>query len=76
MYLYGEGVPQDYAEAVKWYRIAAEQGDAEAQAMLGIMYLNGEGVPQDNVQALNLLLAPKGKTMIMQLTVELLLRKK
>ncbi len=22
----GEGVPQDYAEAVKWYRKAAEQG--------------------------------------------------
>ncbi|MCH8931814.1 MAG: sel1 repeat family protein, partial [Nitrospinae bacterium] len=51
MYLYGEGVPQDYAEAAKWYRKAAEQGDAEAQAMLGLMYLNGEGVPQENVQA-------------------------
>ena len=28
MYDNGEGVPQDYAEAVKWYRLAAEQGDA------------------------------------------------
>ncbi len=26
-----EGVPQDYAEAVKWYRLAAEQGHADAQ---------------------------------------------
>ena len=26
MYSNGEGVPQDYAEAVKWYRMAAEQG--------------------------------------------------
>ena len=26
MYDNGEGVPQDYAEAVKWYRLAAEQG--------------------------------------------------
>jgi TPR repeat protein len=29
MYANGEGVPQDYAEAVKWYRKAAEQGNAE-----------------------------------------------
>ena len=26
-----EGVPQDDAEAVRWYRLAAEQGLAEAQ---------------------------------------------
>ena len=30
-YRFGEGVPQDYAEAVKWYRRAAEQGEASAQ---------------------------------------------
>ena len=28
---HGEGVPQDTAEAVKWYREAADQGDAVAQ---------------------------------------------
>jgi TPR repeat protein len=28
MYANGQGVPQDYAEAVKWYRLAADQGDA------------------------------------------------
>jgi TPR repeat protein len=28
----GEGVAQDDNEAVKWYRKAAEQGDATAQA--------------------------------------------
>ena len=27
----GEGVPQDTAEAARWYRLAAEQGDAFAQ---------------------------------------------
>jgi hypothetical protein len=37
--------------AVKWYRLAAEQGDAGAQYRLGIMYLNGRGVPQDDVVA-------------------------
>ena len=26
MYEYGEGVPQDYKTAAKWYRLAAEQG--------------------------------------------------
>jgi TPR repeat protein len=28
MYTNGNGVWRDYAEAVKWYRLAAEQGDA------------------------------------------------
>ena len=31
MYDVGLGVPQDYAEAAKWYGRAAEQGDARAQ---------------------------------------------
>jgi uncharacterized protein len=51
MYDQGQGVPQDYAEAVKWYRKAAEQGHAKAQSNLGVMYGNGQGVPQDYVQA-------------------------
>ena len=41
MYGEGQGVPQDYAEAVKWHRKAAEQGVAEAQYNLGITYGNG-----------------------------------
>ena len=48
MYDKGEGVPQDDAEAVRWYRLAAEQGHAEAQANLGWMYDAGRGVPQDD----------------------------
>ena len=51
MYSEGQGVPQDYAAAVKWYRLAADQGDAYAQYNLGVMYANGRGVPQDYVQA-------------------------
>ena len=50
-YYNGEGVPQDYQEAVKWYRLAAEQGDASAQGSLGAMYYIGEGVPKDDVEA-------------------------
>ena len=49
MYSNGEGMPQDYQEAVSWYRKAAEQGDAGAQYNLGNMYNNSEGVPQDYV---------------------------
>lgn len=51
MYEKGEGVPEDYAEAVKWYRLAAEQGRADAQYALGIKYAKGKGVPQDYVEA-------------------------
>ena len=51
MYANGQGVPQDYVEAVKWYRRAAAQGHASAQFNLGNMYANGQGVPQDYVEA-------------------------
>ena len=45
MYRKGEGVPENDAEAVKWYRLAAEQGGARAQSNLGFMYETGRGVP-------------------------------
>jgi hypothetical protein len=51
MYYNGKGVPQDYAEAARWYRKAADQGNADAQNNLGVMYGNGQGVPQDYVRA-------------------------
>jgi len=51
MYYRGQGVPQDDAEAVKWFRVAAEQGEATAQFNLGFMYLKGQGVPQDYAKA-------------------------
>ena len=47
----GDGVPQDYPEAVKWWRKAAEQGDVDAMRNLGIYYFKGKGVPQDHVQS-------------------------
>ena len=37
MYLFGQGVPMDYAEAMKWYRLAADQGNAAAQTALGLL---------------------------------------
>ncbi len=51
MYENGQGVPQGYAEAVKWYRKAAEQGFAPAQHNLGVMYQKGQGVPQGEAEA-------------------------
>ena len=53
-YYHGEGVPQDYQEALKWFRLAAEQGYADAQSVLGHMYRGGKGVPQDFKQAVRL----------------------
>ena len=47
----GEGVPQDDAAAVAWYRKAAEQGHPAAQFNLGLKYDNGAGVPQDDAAA-------------------------
>ena len=51
MYGKGQGVVQDYKEAVRWFRKAAEQGDAEAQYNLGAMYDIGQGVVQDYTRA-------------------------
>ncbi len=33
---------RDYEEAARWYRKAAEQGDALAQVLLGVMYEEGK----------------------------------
>ena len=51
MYSFGDGVPENDAEAVKWYRLAAEQGIAQAQYNLGIRYDFGNGVPENDVKA-------------------------
>ena len=51
MYDIGSGVPENDAEAVSWYRLAAEQGLSAAQLNLGYSYANGEGVQQNNVRA-------------------------
>ena len=51
MYLIGEGVLEDDAEAERWFRFAAERGDIRAQGNLGLKYKKGEGVPQNDVLA-------------------------
>jgi hypothetical protein len=44
-------VPQDYAEAIKWYSKAAAQNDVVAAASLGDLYAEGKGVKQDYAEA-------------------------
>ena len=51
MYCNGTGVKKDYAEAVKWFRKAAEQGDIKSQLNLAVCYYNGDGLLKDDVMA-------------------------
>jgi putative methionine-R-sulfoxide reductase with GAF domain len=46
-YAQGDGVKQDYPEAVRWFTKAAEQGHVVSQATLGAYYWAGRGVQQD-----------------------------
>ena len=44
------GVPQNLADAARWYRRAAEQDDVTAQLNLGVLRV-GRGVAQDHAEA-------------------------
>lgn len=48
---HGDGVPLDYAQAMRWYRQAAEQGDKVSQFQIGLMYQIGQGVTADEAEA-------------------------
>jgi len=50
-YVTGEGVTQDYNEAVHWFSLAAAQGHVIAQSTLGAYYAIGRGVSQDYAKA-------------------------
>ena len=52
MFQNGYGVRQDYAEAMKWYRKSAEQGNVAGQNNIGWMFQNGYGVRQDYAEAM------------------------
>jgi len=47
MYDRGQGVAQNYVEAIKWYSKAADQNEVGAQFMLGRMHHEGRGIIQD-----------------------------
>ncbi len=44
-------MPKDEREAVRWFRLAADQGDVGAQFNLGNAYIDGLGVPKDEREA-------------------------
>lgn len=52
MYRNGEGVPQDYAESIRWFRLSAAQGVAVGQYLVGDAYMKGEGVEKDYKEAI------------------------
>jgi hypothetical protein len=52
MYLWGRGVPKDYAQADYWYQKAAAQGSAKAEYTIGNLYYYGDGVVQSYSDAL------------------------
>ena len=41
----------EMTEAMRWYRLAADQGHAATQFRLAVMYATGRGVPQNDVEA-------------------------
>src|SRR5437868_6059560 len=50
-YASGSDVPQDYAEAMRWFQKAAERGNAQAQWRLGLGSLKGIGVDTNEQDA-------------------------
>jgi hypothetical protein len=53
MYYEGQGVPQSDAEAAKWFRKAAEQGEDTSQDALGSIYFTGgDGIAQNYAEAM------------------------
>jgi V8-like Glu-specific endopeptidase len=50
MHAYGWGVRRNPADAIEWYRKAAEQGLPVAQHYLGLAYVNGDGVRLDEAE--------------------------
>jgi len=43
---------KNYSEAMRWYRMAADQGDAAAQLNVGGLYAAGQGAPQNYSEAM------------------------
>ena len=51
LYIDGQGVPQDYGEALNWFKRSADQDYVKAQLNLGALYSSGKGIKRDYVQA-------------------------
>ena len=60
LHLAGDGMPKDYAKALRWLRRASGDGHAGARNNLGLMHEQGLGVPVDYLAARDLYLAALG----------------
>ncbi len=47
LYLYGKGIPRDYAEAMRLFERGAALGEPSAMNRIGAMYNDGNGVRRD-----------------------------
>ena len=50
MHKMGLGVSKDRKQAQKWSRLAAKQGNPEAQVLLGSLYYTGEGKESEDIE--------------------------
>ncbi len=55
MFFSGRGLPQNDAQALNWFRMAAANGNADGQYNLAMMYEKGRGVAPDDARAQKLL---------------------
>src|ERR1700674_5678148 len=60
LYLRGIGAPFDPRLAVRWFGLAANKGQFEAQAMLGMMLFKGEQIPRQAALGLMWLAGARG----------------
>ena len=51
VYYKGDGVVQNFGQAVEWHEKTAVQGNADAQYSLGVACQNGKGIAQDYEKA-------------------------
>ena len=51
LYFNGEGVEKNDEEAIRYYKLSADQGNANAQCYLGFCYGNGEGIDRNDEEA-------------------------
>lgn len=76
MYENGEGVEQDFNEAIKWYSQAAAAGSVDAMYNIGVLCYNGTGVEEDEPQAVRWWIKAAGmdeessQTMLVQIGVD------
>lgn len=52
-YEHGDQLTQDYVQAAKWYKLAADRGNSAAQNNLGVMYRMGENFDQNKQTAVD-----------------------